>query len=96
MAYKILFTEDSLRDLEGILNSIRADKPEASERFGTALLNHVDLLENFPKLGVHVHERSGVRKILHSPVRIYYRVHEKRKVIEILHFWHVARQNPVK
>lgn len=54
MAYKILFTEDALLDLESILNFIRADRPDAAEQFGTALLNHVDLLENFPKLGVPV------------------------------------------
>ena len=94
MAYKILFTEDSLRDLESILNSIRADKPEAAERFGIALLNHVDLLENFPRLGGPIKKRPGVRKMLHSPIRVYYRLHEKRKLIEILHLWHAARKNP--
>ena len=96
MVYKILFTEDALLDLESILNFIRADKPDAAEQFGIGLLNHVDLLANFPKLGMPIAKRAGVRKILHSPVRIYYRIDEKRKVIEILHFWHVARQNPVK
>ena len=94
MAYTILFTEDALLDLESILNFIGADKPEAAERFGTALLDHVDLLENFPRLGVPVPRRPGVRKILHSPVRVYYRLHDQGKRIEILHFWHVARRNP--
>ena len=33
--------------LEIILDYIRADNPGAAERFGTALLDHVEILENF-------------------------------------------------
>jgi plasmid stabilization system protein ParE len=51
VAYKILFTEDALVDLEIILDCIRADSPAVAERFGTSLLNHVDLLQNFPRIG---------------------------------------------
>ncbi len=94
MAYKILFSEDALLDLESILDFIRADNPDAAERFGIALLNHIELLQTFPRLGVPVSKRPGVRKILHSPVRVYYRLHEKKNLIEILHFWHAARKNP--
>ena len=95
MAYKIFFTEDALVDLEIILDYIRADNPGAAERFGTALINHVEILQDFPRLGVPVPGRPGVRKILHSPVRVYYRLYEDKKLIEILHFWHVSRQPPI-
>jgi plasmid stabilization system protein ParE len=94
VAYKILYTEDALTDLEAILNYIRADNPAAAERFGTALLNHVELLESFPRLGSPVSRLSKVRKFLHSPVRVYYRIHEDRKIIEILYFWHGSRSDP--
>ena len=94
MAYKILFTEDALVDLEIILDYIRADNPDAAERFGTSLLNHIELLQSFPRIGVPVLGRPGVRKILHSPVRVYYRLHEDRGLIEILHLWHAARKDP--
>ena len=94
MAYKILFTEDALADLEVILDYVRADNPSAADRFGTSLLNYVELLESFPRMGVPVRRRPGVRKIFHSPVRIYYRLHEDRSLIEILHLWHGARKNP--
>ena len=94
MAHKILFSEDALLDLESILDFIGADKPDAAERFGTALLTHVELLQSFPRLGVPIPKRPGVRKMLHSPVRVYYRIDETRKLIEILHFWHAARKNP--
>jgi plasmid stabilization system protein ParE len=91
VAYKTLFTEDALVDLEILLDYIRADDPAAAERFGTALLNHVELLQKSPRIGVPVSKRRAVRK---SPVRIYYRLHEDRRLIEILHFWHAGRKPP--
>ena len=94
MAFQILFTEDALIDLEIILDYIRADDPEAAARFGNALLNHIELLSTFPHIGAPVKRRGRVRKVLHTPVRIYYRIDEEKQIIEILHFWHTARQEP--
>jgi plasmid stabilization system protein ParE len=94
VAYRILYTEDALEDLQAVLDYIVFDNPQAAERFGTALLNHVDLLRSFPRLGAPVPKRPGVRKMLHNPIRIYYRVHEPKRQIEILHFWHGARSLP--
>jgi toxin ParE1/3/4 len=89
-----LHTEDSLADLEAILDYIREDNPVAARKFGTSLLNHVDLLAAFPHLGMSVNKRSGVRKLLLSPIRIYYQIREEIGVIEILHFRHAARRPP--
>jgi len=94
VAFKILFTEDALVDLEIILDYVRSDNPAAAERFGIALLNHVELLQNFPRMGVSVPQRPDIRKILHSPVRVYYRLHKDTRLIEVLHFWHAARRPP--
>ena len=94
MACKILFTEDALADLENILDYIHADNEDAAEAFGMALIKHVELLQNFPRIGTPVPQRARVRKILHSPVRIYYRIHERKSLIEILHFWHGAKRDP--
>jgi plasmid stabilization system protein ParE len=91
VVYKILFSEDSLSELESLLDYIRADNPAAADRFGDALLNHVELLREFPRLGAPVPERPGLRKLIHSPVRVYYRLREPSGLIEILHFWHAAR-----
>ena len=48
MAYKIVLTDDAPGDLEILLDYIRSDNPSAAEKFGTSLLNHVELLKNFP------------------------------------------------
>src|SRR5258706_9067419 len=67
--------------------------PLTSERFANALLNHIDLLGDFPYLGAPMHGRPGVRRLQHWPLHIYYRgVLEPRRV-EILHFWHMARKD---
>ncbi len=94
MAYKIFFTEDALRDLEDILDYIRLDNEAAADFFGSALLDYLEILKDFPHIGSSVFERPGVRKILHSPIRIYYRINERRKLVEILHFWHGSKMGP--
>jgi plasmid stabilization system protein ParE len=52
VVYKILFTEDALSDLEVVLDYISADNPNAAVQFGTSLLNHVELLQSLPGLGL--------------------------------------------
>jgi plasmid stabilization system protein ParE len=64
----------ALVDLEAILDYILADNPAAASRFGSDLLNHVELLGAFPHIGSPVTRRAGIRKILHTPVRVYYRI----------------------
>jgi plasmid stabilization system protein ParE len=95
VAYQIFYSEDALVDLEIILEYIRADNPRAAERLGTALLAHVDLLRHFPRLGTSIPRRRGVRKIFHTPVVVYYRLYDDKNTIEILHFWHGSRRDPV-
>jgi plasmid stabilization system protein ParE len=94
VAYKILYTDEALVELENLIDYIRTDSPGSAERFGTALLNHVEVLREFPRIGLPVSRRSTVRRILHSPIRVYYRLHDNRKVVEILHFWHASRSRP--
>jgi plasmid stabilization system protein ParE len=94
VAYKILFTEDALVDLGVLLSYIRTDNATAAERLGRALLSHVELLQDFPRLGVRVAHRRGMRMLVHFPIRIYYRIHDDNSLIEILHFWHGSRREP--
>lgn len=91
MDFKILYTEPALADLETVMRWSWEKHPGASERFADSLLNHVDLLGNFPYLGARVKGFPGVRQIVHSPVQVYYRIDEEKAVIQILHIWHEAR-----
>jgi plasmid stabilization system protein ParE len=77
-----------------IFEYISRDNRDAAERFCNALLNHVDILGTFPHIGVISAQRLNVRSVLHTPVRIYYRIDESREYVEIIHFGHTARRHP--
>jgi plasmid stabilization system protein ParE len=94
--YRLLYSQRSLTDLSEIFGYIAVDDPEAASQFGTSLLDHVDLLARFPRLGSLIQKRYQVRKISHSPFLVYYRVHEEKRLIEILHVRHGARKQPTK
>jgi len=90
--FQIVVSRSAKRDLLQIVDYIRRDNPSAAERFAAAILNHVEMLARFPRMGEPVEKRPGVRKLLHTPVRIYYRIDEEQNRVEILHFWHAARR----
>jgi plasmid stabilization system protein ParE len=92
--YRLLFTQRALTDLADIVGRIAEDDREAAARFGSALLDHVDLLRRFPRMGNLIEERSRVRKLIHTPILIYHTVQDDTKTIEVLHMRHGARQAP--
>jgi len=69
-------------------------KNHPAERFANSLLNHVDLLKEFAYLGKPVRGYAGVRRLLHPPLHIYYKVVPESRRVEILHIWHGARRDP--
>jgi plasmid stabilization system protein ParE len=69
--------------------------PATTEQFANSLLNHVQLLGDFPFLGVPVRGRTGIRRLQHSPLHVYYQVLEDSREVEILHFWHGKRRGPM-
>jgi plasmid stabilization system protein ParE len=92
--FKVRITEEALVNLEEILEYSWINFPDTAASFGNTLLEHLALLERFPRLGSLVPDRPGIRKLLHTPIRIYYRLDEDRRSIEIVHFWHGARLSP--
>jgi toxin ParE1/3/4 len=92
--YRLVYTQKALNDLAGIIEGIARDSADAASRVGSALLDHVELLTHFPRMGSAIRKRRGVRKLVHSPFTVYYQVHETRRVIELLHFRHGARKPP--
>jgi toxin ParE1/3/4 len=92
--YRVFYTQKALNDLADIVSRIAEDDDEAASRFGASLLDHVELLARFPRMGRTVRKRSGVRNLVHSPFLIYYRIHERKQMIEVLHLRHGARKPP--
>jgi len=92
--FQIRITEAALADFEEIFEYSWTNLPGSAERFGNAILNHVNLLKSFPFIGSPVAGYEGVRQLVHTPILIYYRVNEGPNFVEILHFWHGSRRSP--
>ena len=94
MDFQVRITDPALVDFEDILEYSWTHFPATADRFGNALLNHADLLKKFPYIGSPVDRRPGVRQLVHTPILIYYRVQDRIRAVEILHFWHGSRRDP--
>lgn len=95
-AFKIVWTDPALDDLSEIVRYVAADDPSAAERLGQAFLNQVSLLSNFPHLGAPYRRRKHpeVRETPCRGYRIFYRVLEQSRTVEVLRVWHGARDEP--
>jgi plasmid stabilization system protein ParE len=91
MAFQVILTEPALIDLEDVMSWSFDQHPETSERFGAALLNHIELLGSFPALGVPIQGSPDVRRLVHFPLHVYYRVNDRRGAVEVLRVRHAAR-----
>jgi plasmid stabilization system protein ParE len=94
MAFKIRYHEDALADLEEIFDWSREKHPETTEQFAHDLFDHIELLQSHPYIGTPIKGNPELRRLLHSPLYVYYRVNENRGTVEILHFWHSSRKDP--
>ena len=94
MDYRLVYTQKALANLAEIIGHIAEDDAQAASRFGNSLVSHVELLARFPRMGGLIRRRTVVRKLLHSPFLIYYRVREAKHEIEVLHIRHSARKPP--
>ena len=45
-------------------------------------------------MGKITRKKSRVRKLVHSPILVYYQIDEERRLIEILHLRHGSRKPP--
>jgi plasmid stabilization system protein ParE len=90
--YRIFFTNKALGDLSELVEYIAEDDSSVASRFGEALLDHVDLLSRFPRLGGTTRKNSRVRKLVHSPIVVYYQLDERQCLVEVLHFRHGSRK----
>lgn len=97
MEFKIVWTDRALDELRGVCSYISNDNPAAAERVGDDILRHVEILRDFPLIGPPF-PRGGsgrVREILCKGYRIFYRVSEGQRRVEVLTIWHSAREAPV-
>jgi plasmid stabilization system protein ParE len=90
--FQVRISEAALADLESIVEYSWSVFPGTAERFGSALLDLVDLLGRFPYIGNRFAKRQLTRRLVYTPILIYYRVNEARGEVEILRFRYAKRQ----
>ena len=86
MGCKIIFSPQALADLEEVVRHIAKDDPATAVRIGNALIDRVEILENFPLLGAPYPKRPGVRKLVSRPYLIFYRPRLEVKSVDILRY----------
>ena len=91
MGRPVVLTRQAERDLTEIVRYITRDNPVAAERFGLALLTRANGLSLQPQLGTPVRGWKGVRALLHRHYYIVYLWTAEASQIEVLRFWHSAR-----
>ena len=94
MDFKVLIADSALNDLREIVEFVAQDNAAAAERLGYKLLGRALSLGAMPQR-FPFHDRTrGIRKMPAPPFLIYYTCDEARRVVNIVHFWHSARQTP--
>jgi toxin ParE1/3/4 len=87
----VIYSEAALADLEHITAFIAADNLEIAARFANRLVDLAESLRSLPERGRPVKKWPGVRLIVLSPYLIFYRFEKSTNAVEILRFWHGAR-----
>jgi plasmid stabilization system protein ParE len=88
--YRLLYTQKALNDLAAIIGHIAEDDADAASHFGSSLIEHIELLIRFPRIGGLIRKRAQIRKLVHSPYLVYYHIRENKREIEVLHIRHGA------
>jgi plasmid stabilization system protein ParE len=96
MDWEVVWTEPAVADLEQIVREAARHSPTKAESLRAELLESVEVLARFPMIGpTYERDRTGrTREILCRRYRIFYRVVEEKRRVEILTVWHSARQEP--
>jgi toxin ParE1/3/4 len=96
MDFQVVWSDPALADLQEIVAYISRDDPAAAERVGNDIVDHVETLRTFPFIGPTYPRgsRGNRREIVCGNYRIFYRVFEPRKLVEVLTVWHGARGTP--
>jgi plasmid stabilization system protein ParE len=96
MDWEIAWTEPAVADFEAAVRSAARHSEASAESLRAALLESVGTLARFPEIGpVYERDRSGrTREIVCRQYRIFYRLAEPERRIEVLVVWHSSRREP--
>ena len=93
MDYQVKLSRSAQSDIEDIIRYISIDNPGQALRFGRFLIYHAKGLAQFPERGRVVPEfdDDSIRELIVRSYRIIYRLNHNQRSVEIIRFWHTAR-----
>ena len=96
MDYQVRLSRSAESDIEDIVRYISIDDRGQALRFGRFLMHHARSLAQFPERGrvVPDFDDDSIRELIVRRYRIVYRLNHDDRVVEIIRFWHVARDIP--
>lgn len=88
---RVIYTEEALENLDGILGYISSNYPAVYEAFQSRLRSVINRIGDWPDSAQEVAERPGVRVVplIRYPYKVFYR--NTGQAIEILYIHHAAR-----
>jgi toxin ParE1/3/4 len=96
MDYQVKLSRSARSDIEDIVRYISIDDPNQALRFGQFLIQHTKTLGQFPERGRVVPELQdeSIREIIVRAYRVVYRLNHTGRSVEVIRFWHAARDVP--
>jgi plasmid stabilization system protein ParE len=91
MEFRVRFQKRALNDLERLVRYIARHDVRAAERFGFALVAATEHRASAPGSGTPYDLARGLRSFPFGAYRIYYRVKNETKTLEVLKLWHGMR-----
>jgi len=91
---QIIFSQKAIFDLQEIQFYITKNNPQTSAKTSKIILQNINRLEIFPKLGSFTHNYKNTYKLVvpNLPYLIFYKIDES--IIKILSVYHTSRQWP--
>lgn len=96
MDFRVCFQKRALNDLERLVRYIAQDDPITAERFGLGLVAAAEHRATAPESGTPYDIKRGLRSFPFGPYRIYYRLLDQQKTLEVLKIWHGMRRDKPK
>ena len=97
MDWRVTWSESALADVEAAVRELaRQSGAAVAESLRAALFDSVRVLSRLPGIGpVYEADVSGqTREILCLPYRVFYRLDESERRVDVVMVWHSARREP--
>ncbi len=94
MDYKVVWTDPAIENLKTIFEYLSEKEPGAAKTVVTGILERAETLTTFPSAGDLFRRRGKIRQIFSGVYRIFYRVDEAQRRVDVLAVWHGSRRSP--